>query len=106
MSSSLNCSICLTQSIHFKYFATTFRVFKHHIELLFDRDTSVLKMSENSNTLLVFLLSVIGYGGIALGIAITYSAWYVGYMPGITIGAVAFIIGILSLLAWYFMKKK
>ena len=63
-------------------------------------------MSENKNEILIFLLSVIGYGGIALGIAITYSAWYVGYTPGITIGAVAFVIGILALLAWYFMKKK
>jgi len=63
-------------------------------------------MSESKNEILVFLFSVIGYGGIALGIAITYSAWYVGYTPGITIGAAAFVIGILALLAWYFMKKK
>ena len=63
-------------------------------------------MSESKNEILVFLLSVIGYGGIALGIAITYSAWYVGYTPGITIGAVAFVVGVLALLAWYFMKKK
>ena len=63
-------------------------------------------MSENSRSgILTLLLSVIGYGGIGLGIAITYSAWYVGYTPGISIGAVAFIIGIVSLLAWYFMKK-
>ena len=64
-------------------------------------------MSENEKTnLLMFFLSVIGYGSTALGVAMAYSAWYVGYEFGVPLGIGVSVFGIVVLVVWYMMKKK